>query len=74
MSILGDGPYALVSHKWGSYYMGADHIAGALFYFLMMYYKQYTVALALTGVELAYYGPMGLSGPAAGILGGLALL
>jgi len=67
-------PSLFVSHEWGKYYMGADHIAGALMYFMLMYYGYYTPCLAIAAFDLAFYGPMGLSAPAAGILGGLVLL
>ena len=71
-----DGGYfdTVVSHKYGEYYMGADHLTASIFYFWMMYYRWYTPALIFAGFDLAMYGPMGLCGPVSGILAGMVLI
>lgn len=57
-----------------TYYMGADSIASAVIYFALMYHRLWTPCLALTCVDLFYYGPMCLGGPLAGIFAGLTLV
>ena len=61
-------------NNWGQYYMGADQLSASLLYFMLMYYGMYKPALLFAGLDMLYYGQMGLGGPIAGILGGLILL
>ena len=64
--------------KWHSngdnYYMGADMPATSLFYFMLMYYRMYQIAIPMAIFDTLYYGPMYIGAPAAGILGAMALL
>ena len=56
------------------YYMGGDQLAQSVLYFTMLYYRMWMPAMALAAFEVAYFGPMSIGGPLAGITGALTLL
>ena len=56
------------------YYMGADQLVQSILYFTLLYHRLYTVSLVFAAFETAYYGPMSIGGPMAGIVGALTLL
>jgi hypothetical protein len=55
----------------GSFYMGADSLAGSLIYFTLFYHRMWYVAMPFMAFDLMYYGPMAsgaLFAPIAGAL------
>ena len=58
-----------------NYYMGADSMAGAICYLALFYMKiNYTVLLGFMAFDFAYFGPQGMGGPVAGMIGAMTLL
>ena len=60
--------------KFGPYYMGADSLAGSIWYFALFYNKMWTVSLALMAFDMCYYGPQFMGGPLAAMFGAMTLL
>ena len=56
------------------YYMGGDALAQSIIYFALFYMRLWTPGMAFMGFDLVYYGPRGLAGPSAGLLGALTLV
>mmetsp|Transcript_39630 Transcript_39630/g.28626 ORF Transcript_39630/g.28626 Transcript_39630/m.28626 type:complete len:132 (-) Transcript_39630:45-440(-) len=56
------------------YYMGADFMVQSAFYFLCAYHRYWLLFAGLTVFDLMYYGPVGLGGPSAAIVGAFSLI
>jgi hypothetical protein len=57
----------------GSYFIGADFMTQAILYFMLVRSGYAILMVPLVGMDLLYYGPVGLGGPAAALIGGLIL-
>jgi len=57
-----------------SYYMGADFMVQAAFYMLCAYHRYWLVFGGLAAFDFLYYGPVGLGGPSAALIGALTML
>jgi hypothetical protein len=58
----------------GSYFMGADFMTQAILYFLLVRSGYAVVMVPFVAMVLFDYGPVGLGGPAAALIGGLILV
>ena len=58
----------------GRYYMGADQMAQSLIYFTLLYHRMFMVALPFMALDVLYYGPASIGGPAAAFVGSLMFL
>ena len=57
-----------------SYYMGADTIASAVILGVFFYHRLYFLAAPWMLMDLLYYGPSHMGGPAAALICGLTML
>mmetsp|Transcript_35786 Transcript_35786/g.48309 ORF Transcript_35786/g.48309 Transcript_35786/m.48309 type:complete len:133 (-) Transcript_35786:68-466(-) len=56
------------------YFMGADNMAASSIYMLLLYYRMWPVFFGFAAFDLAYYGPVGLGGASAAMVGALTML
>ena len=54
--------------------MGADFMVQAAFYMLVAYHRYWLWFAGLTAFDALYYGPVGLGGPSAALVGALTML
>ena len=57
-----------------NYYMGADSLAGSICYFALFYMRIWYPLLGFMAFDFAYFGPQGMGGPVAGMIGAMTLL
>ncbi len=57
-----------------SYYMGADTVASAVVLGILFYHRMYFIAGPWMLMDLLYYGPSHMGGPAAALICGLSML